>query len=625
MKKLFNYILLSAAVLSGFALTSCSDDEFDTNQFNKSGVNILAYGPMPATRGEAIRVVGTQLNNVKEVLFPEGNQKLYETKTYINGDFSVKNSEEMTVTVPDRCVPGKLRLVTSSGDTIVSTSNLTFAEEISVESFTPLTGHAGDIVTIKGEFVWNIADVTFSAGVKVPAEDFFLNTRNEVQVRVPQEAVSGPVTYTDGSEGAEAITLTESMVLDVASVTRLSNATPDFNEVLTIYGENLDLIKQVDFPSVSNVAFNVAADGKSIETTVPALSTSGNIVLTSYSGLSNSIDVSVPLATYEAGSITPAKNLKAGATVSFKGDNLDRVVELKLPGGITLKQGQFTQSKNEISFVVPEEMGDGKVILVQHDNWSVETDRIAMYAPEGPVKVLWKGNAALGWSGDGQVYLGTDGGPELIENGAKPGDKLRIKLEPTADDWCVQIWEGHWGYQMDEIKAENYNLEAEGGYYTIALNEENLKTFTTAQGWGGIVLVQGQSMNVTELALVQKAADVTLWSDKKALDWSGDGQVYIGTDGGAELIEAGAKPGDKLIISIEPTADDWVAQIWEGHWGYQIEEINAGNYDLSAAGGYVITLTAENLATFTTAQGWGGIVLVQGQNAYVTKLTLKQN
>lgn len=625
MKKIFNYILLFAVALSGLSFTACTDEELDTNQYNKSGVNILAFGPMPITRGETMRLTGTKLDDVKEVLFPEGNQKLVESKTYINGDFALKNSEEMTVTVPDQCVPGKLRLVTSSNDTIVSASNITFVEEIKAESITPSSVHAGDIVSIKGEYVWNIAEVTFSAGVKVLAEDFVLNTRKEIQVRVPQEAISGPVTYSDGREGSEAVTLTNNLLVDAVSVTSLSNATPDFGNEITIFGQNLDLVEQVNFPSVPGVEFTTAPDGKSIKVVVPATATSGDIILVSYSGLSNSIAVALPLASYEAGSINPAKNLQAGQTVSFKGDNLDRVVKLLLPGDITLERGQFNQSKTNISFVVPAEMGDGKVTLVQHDNWSIETDRIAMYAPEGPVKVLWKGNSALGWDAAGQIYLGTDGGPELIEYGAKAGDKLRIKLEPTANDWCAQIWEGHWGAQLDEIKADNYDLEAEGGYYFIAITEENLKTFTTAQGWGGIVLVQGQSMNVTELALVQKAEGITIWKDNKALGWDAAGQIYVGTDGGPELIEHGAKPGDKLIIGLEPTADDWCAQIWEGHWGYQIEEIKAENYDLAANNGYVVTLTADNIATFTTGLGWGGILLVQGQSMNVVSLTLIQN
>lgn len=631
MKKIFNYIMLFAAGLSGLSLTACSD-EIETNQYGKGGVNILAFGPMPITRGETMRLTGTQLDKVKEVLFPEGNQKLVESKTYINADFSLKSKEEMTVTIPDQCVPGKLRLVTNAGDTIVSASNITFEEEIKVNGIAPMSVHAGDVVSITGEFVWNIQTITFSAGVKVEAEDFVKNTRNEIQVVVPAEAISGAVTYSAGDDSEDEV-ITSNLMVDAAVATSLSNATPDFGQQITIFGENLDLVTEVDFPSVPDVEFTVSNDGKSIMTTVPATATSGDIVLVSYSGLTTSIGVTVPLAQYEAGSINPAKNIQAGQTVSFTGDNLDRVAKLVLPGDITLEKGQFTQSKTAISFVVPEEMGDGKVLLVQHDNWSIETDRITMYAPEGPVKVLWKGRKALGWDAAGQIPLGSDGGAELIEAGAKPGDKLRIKLEPTGADWQVQIWEGHWSTMYDEIKAENYDLEGEGGYYSITITEDNLKTFTTQQWWGSILLVQGQSAEVTEFALVQKSDEKTLWTGELVVDdWAN--QPYALSDAGAELKDADAKPGQRVNFYLTPTEDAWKLEILEGHWGpsyvafcsvgNDTEDGKFSEWDLNANGGKVsITLTQAMLDAAYTQQWWGGVFVLNGDNLKCTKITLQ--
>lgn len=631
MKKIFNYIMLFAAGLSGLSLSACSD-ELETNQYGKGGVNILAFGPMPVTRGETMRLTGTQFDKVKEVLFPEGNQKLVESKTYINADFTLKSNEEMTVTIPDQCVPGKLRLVTNSNDTIVSASNITFEEEIKVNGIAPMSVHAGDVVSITGEFVWNIQTITFSAGVKVEAEDFVKNTRNEIQLVVPVEAISGAVTYSAGDDSEDEV-ITNNLMVDAAAATSLSNETPDFGQTITIYGENLDLVTEVDFPSVPDVEFTVANDGKSIMTTVPATATSGDIVLISYSGLTTSIGVTVPLVKYEVGSINPAKNIQVGQTVSFTGDNLDRVAKLVLPGDITLEKGQFTQNKNGISFVVPEEMGDGKVVLVQHDNWSIETDRITMYAPEGPVKVLWKGRKALGWDAAGQIGLGDDGGAQLIEAGAKPGDKLRIKLEPTAADWQCQIWEGHWSTMYDEIKADNYDLEGEGGYYSITITEDNLKTFTTQQWWGNILLVQGQSMEVTELALVQKSDEKTIWTGEAiADDWAN--QPMLLSDTGIELKEAGAKVGQRVNFYMTPLQADWKVQIVEGHWGpTYLSVCSMGNdtedgkfeeYDLDANGGKItITLTQAMLDAAYTQQWWGGVFLLNGDNIKCTKITLQ--
>ena len=381
-------VMAMAALVTATGFTSCSSDDLDTNQYNKSGVNILAFGPMPITRGATMRVTGTQLNNVKEVLFPEGNQKLTPATTYINGEFSLQNSEEMTVTIPDQCVPGKLRLVTNSGETIVSASNITFAEEIKVSSISPNPVHPGDIVTIKGEYVWNIGQVVFFDHVVVNAEDFVKNTRTEIQVRVPMEAKTGDVAYNDGSDGAENTVITN-LTVDAAIATGVSNAKPEFGETITITGENLDLVSSVDFPSVEDVDFNTAEDGKSITVQVPANTVSGSIVLTSYSGLTTTVDFTVPLATVS--STDPVKDVKAGQTITIKGNNLNRIVELLLPAiDEPLVKGDFTQSATQISFVVPEGMGDGKVILIQHENYSVESDKISMYS-EAPEYSIWTG------------------------------------------------------------------------------------------------------------------------------------------------------------------------------------------------------------------------------------------
>ena len=288
-------VLAMAALVLASGLTSCGEDDLDTNQYNKSGVNILAFGPMPITRGATMRVTGTKLNNVKEVLFPEGNQKLTPATTYIKGDFSLQGSEEMTVTIPDQCVPGKLRLVTQSGDTVESASFITFAEEIKVSSIAPNPVHPGDIVTIKGEYVWNIGQVVFFDHVVVNAEDFTLNTRNEIQVQVPMEAKTGDVAYNDGSDGAENTVITN-LEVDAPKATGVSNANPEFGDMITITGENLDLVATLDFPSVPGVEFTAAADGKTINVKVPSNTVSGSIVMTSAAGIITSVDINVPLA-----------------------------------------------------------------------------------------------------------------------------------------------------------------------------------------------------------------------------------------------------------------------------------------------------------------------------------------
>ena len=522
-------VLAIAALVAVAGFTSCSEDDLDTNQYNKSGVNILGFGPMPITRGETMRLTGTKLNEVREVLFPEGNQKLSPATTYIKGDFNVKSSEEMTVTIPDLCVPGKLRLLTNSGDTIVSASNISFAEEIKVSSFSPTSIHPGDVITINGEYVWNIGQVVFFDHVNVDAENFIKNTRNEIQLVVPMEAKTGEIAYNDGSDGAEN-TVLGILTVDAAKATSVSNANPEFNETITIYGENLDLVTTIDFPAVEDVPFTVAADGNSITVTVPANTVSGTVTLNTASGLTTSVDITVPLATVS--STNPVKDVKVGQTITIKGNKLDRITELILPAiEAPLEKGQFTQSANEISFVVPEGMGDGKVILVQHDNYSVESDKISMYS-EAPETVIWSGNFYIGNWNAGMQDLAWGG---YDWSTAKPGQVLTVYLKPDMSEGWSQIRIGNGSWAALPGTADVNPLSAEDTKFSVTLTQAMIDEMVAN---GGLVIC-GAFFTVTKITL--SILETTIWSGSFSLgswehglqdlawggyDWS---QVPVGT------------------------------------------------------------------------------------------------
>ena len=491
--------VLAMAALVGLAgFTSCSDDTLDTNQYNKSGVNILAFGPMPITRGETMRVTGTNLNSVKEVLFPEGNQKLTPATTFISGSFQLQNSEEMIVTIPDQCVPGKLRLVTNDGKTIVSASNITFAEDIKVSSYSPTSVHPGDILTISGEYVWNIGQVVFYNHVVVNAEDFIKNTRNEIQVRVPMEAMTGNVTCNDGSDNPVNIAI-GNLEIDAAQATGVSNANPEFGETITITGENLDLVTSIDFPAVENVDFETAADGKSITVKVPTNTVSGTVVLTSASGLTTSVNITVPLATVS--STSPVKDVKAGQTITIKGTNLDRITHLTLPA-IDAIWTDFTKTATQITFKVPEGMGDGKVILVQHGNYSVESDKISMYS-EAPETVIWSGNFVIGNWNAGMQDLAWGG---FDWSTVKAGQVLTVYLTPDMSEGWSQIRVGNGSWAALPGTSDVNPLTGEDTKFSVTLTQAMIDEMVKN---GGLVIC-GAFFKITKITL--SILENTIWS-----------------------------------------------------------------------------------------------------------------
>ncbi|MFR5758000.1 MAG: hypothetical protein ACLUE2_06630 [Bacteroides cellulosilyticus] len=182
-------------------------------------MNLLGFGPCPLKRLDNMRITGTQLNRVDKVLFPQGNTLLTESTTYEEAEFHLINNEEIEVVVPDQTVPGKLRLVVGN-DTIVSVSKITFEETAVIENVAPIKNVcAGDVITISGEFVWNIASVTFSDYVVVEAENFLKNTRKEIQVEVPREAWSGEITFSNGADKPQIVSWPEPLEIRQTVVT----------------------------------------------------------------------------------------------------------------------------------------------------------------------------------------------------------------------------------------------------------------------------------------------------------------------------------------------------------------------------------------------------------------------
>lgn len=603
--------MAALVVTTGF--TSCSEDDLDTNQYNKSGVNILGFGPMPITRGATMRVTGTKLNNVREVLFPEGNQKLTPATTFIKGDFTVQNSEEMVVTIPDQCVPGKLRLVTNNGDTIKSVSNITFAEEIKVASFSPTSIHPGDILTIKGEYVWNIGEVVFFDHVVVSAEDFTLNTRNEIKVRVPMEAKSGELAYNDGSDGAENFVI-GNLNVDAAKATGVSNANPEFNETITITGENLDLVTNIDFPAVADVPFTIV-DGKSIQVAVPANTVSGTITLTTASGLTTSIDIAVPLASVS--STDPVDDVKVGQTITIKGDKLDRITELKLPGiNETLKKGQFTQTASEITFTVPKDMGDGKVTLIQHENWSVESGKITMHS-DLPEQAIWSGEfVCSGWAGNQDLAWGGFDWT-TIEAGTKV--MFYYKKNNPGQWGCISLRHGeNWGNLPDPIPGQ-YDLDEDEGVLSVVFPQNVLDDIIAK---GGLVIT-GDNFTLTRVAVPLPITEVTIWQGTE--DLSDGHQPYIGSDGGAEFTANQVHAGQVVKFYITTSSAEWWFQVFEGHWGPMYGEWKGENADhaaqVAANGCVTLKLTQEMIDAALKQSYWGGIFVIQG-SVTVTKVTI---
>ena len=286
MNKIYKLFALSMVALVGLSLTGCSDDNLDTNPYNKSGVNLIAFGPSPILRTHEIHITGTNLNSVTQVVFPG------EGATVDKAAFNKVDDQDIYLNVPDASVPGQIKLMVGTEAVATSITPITFEEPIEITSVSPTTGlSAGDEVTVKGDYVYNIYQAIFTCGVTgapVNAKDFTYVSRREIRFIVPLDAESGVITFTDGADWS--FEYETPLEILSATYTGMSTTTPDFGQQIQISGTNLHTVETVMFPGGVMADFTVSDDHKTITTTIPAETKSGAITLVLYSGASITTD-----------------------------------------------------------------------------------------------------------------------------------------------------------------------------------------------------------------------------------------------------------------------------------------------------------------------------------------------
>lgn len=624
MKKIYNIFTLLVVALVGLSLTACSEDDYDTNPYNKSGVNLLAFGPSPNTRSEEIRITGTNLTAVDKVVFPGGTIERAGQIINVSGaevekaQFNAVDNENIYVNIPQETVPGHIKLVVGL-DTITSEGTLTFTEPIEVTSVSPTEElNAGDEISIKGDYVYNIAEVIFTSGVSgapVVAEDFTYVSREEIRLRVPLAAESGTITMNDGADWE--LEYKEPLNVITATVTGVTPSA-DFGQEIQITGNNLHTVESVLFPGGVAADFTVSADNKTITAIVPAECKSGAISLLLYSGAALTTDeFAVPTVTIT--SIEPNSDLVEGDVVTLTGENFDRIIGVSVPGYGDLEPEDYTITGNQLVFIVPEGMTDGNVVLTQNSNITASIG-VEIRKLEG---VIWMGKEDLvGWSSWG-VFSWSDDWTKFQEAITGPG-QLTLHFKVIGDNPMFNLRMGDWSTPFSDISmpyGEGDNIVPAMDDTDIVINltaEERNEMF--ADGGKGIVM-WGDGIQLQYIKYIAAGAERTIWEGNE--DLSDGHQPYIGSDAGAEFKEVDAAAGNVVRFYIEPTDPEWYFEVFEGHWGGQYGKWTGEDTDLVVGqqGAVALTLTQAMIDAAYQQQWWGGIFVVQGK-VKLTKVTV---
>ena len=602
MNKLYRLFTVSLVALLGLSLTGCgSKDDLDTNPYNRSGISIVAFGPSPILRTNEIRITGTNLGSVSEVLFA-GKVPVARSA------FNKADDQNIYVDVPDASLAGKIRLLVGTDTVATSITPLTFEEPIEITSVSPTEGlSAGDEVTVKGDYLYNIYQAIFTSGVTgaaVDAEDFTYVSRREIRFRVPLAAESGVIKFTDGAEWEEEYKTPLEII--PATYESLSTTTSDFGQQITINGLNLHTIETIMFPGGVTADFTVSDDHNTITTTVPEETKSGAITLVLYSGASITTDeLQLPEVEINEEKFT---DVKVGDVITLTGKNFDRIKSITLPGYGDLAPEEYTISGNELVFIVPEDMSDGNIVIVQNSFIS-KTVKVMMYS-DAPEVAIWAGEfVCSGWAGNQDLAWG---GFDWTTVSA--GSKIRFYYKKnTAGAWgCISLRHGDsWGNLPDPIPGQ-YDLSDDEGILEVTFTAEVLADIIAN---GGLVIT-GDNYTLSKVTI--PIPETVIWAGEFVCSsWAGNQDMAWG---GFDWSTIAANSTISFTYK-KNTAGAWgcISLRHGDSWGNLPDPI-PGQYDLSDDAGVLEVKFTQGVLDDIIANG--GLV-VTGDNYTLTRVTAK--
>ncbi len=380
MKNIFKFSAL-IALCSLIGAVACTREEVSTEQFSDSAVVFGAFAPNPVVRGAELRIMGSNLDKIVEVQIP-GAEPITEIEVVSSGRVSEIRVVTPAAGAEDESVTGPVLIVDNAGNTYKSKADIEFTEGIVLDSFSPAAAMPGDVVTVKGDYLYNVQQIVLGGGVYVTGEQITAKSRRELKFIVPSNAITGPVTIGDVDENNNPdglipnnVPSKEELVIGDPTVEVAKECVLKAGNVVIVRGKHLDMIKSVSLGGL-NVDFEVKYRGFLLEAALPAEAVEGDIVLVSYAGKefkAGSYTTVIPTNV----EIAPESRYKAGLNAVVTGNDLDLVTGASLAGTAL----EYAYVDDKLTFAIPAAAVDGTVVLTLANGKTVETAAIELVKP----------------------------------------------------------------------------------------------------------------------------------------------------------------------------------------------------------------------------------------------------
>ncbi len=401
------YFLTMACMICSLSitLTSCQEEE------GPSQVVLLSFGPSGVLHGDEITFFGQNLDKVTAIV-------LRPNVEIPKSSFKSVTAERINIIVPETAEAGKIILKTPQGD-IESKTILNFNVPVVIASITA-EAKPGTNITITGEKVNWIEEITFPSDLIVKKDDFVSRSLTEVVVTVPMEAQTGFLIFRLGGTKGMTFGTEEQLIVTVPTVTTLEPLSIRHTQELTITGTDLDLITAVKFVGGTEVGKgNFTSHSETqIKLAVPATAKTGALTLKQASP----VELTTPTLTIilPAGSALSPTPAKPGVDeISITGTDLDLVAKLILPGaGEVLAASFISHTTTEIKLAVPASATQGAIDYVTIHGYAGPLGVVLRLPPTGDFPTLdyyiYKDGLQSGWSAWGgwghvsQSYTNTE-------------------------------------------------------------------------------------------------------------------------------------------------------------------------------------------------------------------------
>ncbi len=659
MNKIIKFAALLSACLMAFA--GCAPEELSTDQFSDDSVTFAAFAPNPVARGGALRITGSNLQKVTEVVIP-GIDPITEIEVVAEGRHS-----EIRVIVPvDGPEVGPVSIV-AEGQTYTSLVDLTYSEPIILEGFTPANAMPGDEITIKGDYMNNIKAVQFEGGVTVT--EFAAQDRYEMKVVVPANAITGKLILCDVDENNNPDGLVANLFyteteLTIGDPTVKSADRGDLKvaDEVVVKGEYLNMIESANFGGVG-VDFTINEEATEITVALPATAVDGDLALVSFAGKEFKAGAYTTIVPTDL-AIEADSRYKAGLNATITGNDLDLVTGAAL-AGTTL---EYALEDGAIIFTIPAAAADGAVTLTLANGKTVDTEAVELVKPViaevTPLEIYAEEKITVNGDDLDLVTGVTLGGREVAFEYKDEALELTTAVTSVSGKVVVSLANGvtvesadavtvnyhslvivtempaaqHIGMEV-VLKGANFDLVENIFIGDVKVTQYSLRTPEEVRflmPWNKVGmysmsfhLFSGDVETVATQIEVQLELNITtIWEGYEDLgSWSN--QPYFGSE--TAFADAGIKVGDYVRMYFTPLADFWQFQTIDGHWGNLVLDELGGTHTLTSemvspdATYFEFKVTPAVLAQLAGApQGWGGGMVCQGEGVAMTKVELIQ-